>query len=93
MAREYSLNDIGFTPGAIEPRPIGSVVEYIDETELREHFKRNREEAERLLQDFEERTKDMVVRLSTPITRCFCYIVLYACRKPSKHPPCFRWRM
>ena len=77
MSREYSLNDIGFTPGAIEPRPIGSVEENVDETELREHFNRNREEAERMLQELEERTKDLVVsytrstKLSVPDNKCF----------------------
>ena len=77
MSREYSLNDIGFTPGAIEPRLIGSVEENVDETELREHFNRNREEAERMLQEFEERTKDLVVsytrstKLSVPDNKCF----------------------
>lgn len=60
MAREYTLNDIGFTPGPIEPRPIGSVAEDISEQELKEHFKRNREESERLLHEFEERQKALV---------------------------------
>ena len=61
MAREYTLNDIGFTTGTIEPRPIGSVVENIDNQELLEHFERNREEAERILQEFEEHTRDLAV--------------------------------
>ncbi|MBQ6132771.1 MAG: hypothetical protein IJI65_01305 [Lachnospiraceae bacterium] len=60
--REYTLNDIGFTPGPIEPRPIGSVVEDVDEQVLNEHFRRNSEEADRLLREFEERTKDLVVK-------------------------------
>ncbi len=61
MTREYTLNDIGFTPGSIEPRPIDTVVEMIDEKTLNENFSRNREEAEQLLREFEERTKDLVV--------------------------------
>lgn len=61
MSREYALNDIGFTPGPIEPRPIGSATEVVDEQALSEHFKQNREESEKLLREFEERTKDLVV--------------------------------
>ena len=61
MKEEYSLNDIGFNLGPIEPRFLDSIMEYIDEQELNGFFKRNREESERLIREFEEHTKDLAV--------------------------------
>ena len=55
--REYTLNDIRSTPGPIEPLPIGEGIDNATEEELRAVFQRNREDAEQLLRDFEERQR------------------------------------
>lgn len=61
MMKGYTLNDIGFTPGPIEPLPIGEGVDTATVDELQEITCRNRESFDRLWADFEERTKDLVV--------------------------------
>ena len=59
--REYTLNDIGFTPDSIEPLPIGEGVDNATDEELQEITRQNRETFDRLWADYEERTKDLVV--------------------------------
>ncbi|GEM_PF-4398026 len=59
--REYTLNDIGFTPGLIEPLPIGDGVDKATDEELQEITRQNVESFDRLWADYEERTKDLVV--------------------------------
>ena len=59
--REYTLNDIGFTPGPIEPLPIGEGVDNATKGELQAAYKRNREESEKLLREFEKRAGGVVM--------------------------------
>ena len=64
--REYTLNDIGFTPGSIEPFPTGGGVDHATDEELQEITRRNRESFDRLWADYEERQKTELAPGLTP---------------------------
>lgn len=56
--REYTLNDIGFTPGKVEELPINFIVENtVNKDEINEQSQKNRQMGEELLRQFEERQK------------------------------------
>ena len=59
--REYTLNDIGFTPGPIEPLPIGNGVDNATDEELEEITRRNRESFDQLWANYEERQNKVSV--------------------------------
>ena len=59
--REYTLNDIGFTPGPIEPLPIGNGVDNATDEELEEITRRNRESFDLLWANYEERQNKVSV--------------------------------
>lgn len=60
--REYTLNDIGFTPGKVEELPINFRVENtVNKDEINEQSQKNRQMGEELLRQFEERQKAEVM--------------------------------
>ena len=59
--REYTLNDIGFTLGPIEPLPIGNGVDNATDEELEEITRRNRESFDQLWANYEERQNKVSV--------------------------------
>lgn len=53
--REYTLNDIGFTPGKVEELPINFRVENtVNKDEINEQSQKNRQMGEELLRQFKD---------------------------------------
>ena len=61
MDTRFTLNDLLFTPGPLEEHQREVDPDWNEEAAL-ERSRKLREEDERLLREFEERTKDLVVR-------------------------------
>ena len=62
MREEFVLNDLIFTPGPLVERPrVTEVDPSWDEEASLERSRKLREENARLLREFRERTKDLVV--------------------------------